>query len=225
MICYILFFLFFYFFIFFFKDTATTEIYTLSLHDALPICQVAETETRYVKVGSLQSHFSAYGSERAWNNSYYEGLRWPADYPYQDNSVIKRTWLAVENFVNDAGYNWGHYGIYFALDYVGISLFPMELTQSSKFIIPTVYVDGRDIHAVNADEIDEINPDQIADRIITNVVNTSMGLTMTRKIYVFSQQYHDNYFIKEFTFTNTGNTDWDDEIELNATLKDRKSVV
>src|SRR5437879_10363737 len=27
----------FYFFIFFFNDTATTEIYTLSLHDALPI--------------------------------------------------------------------------------------------------------------------------------------------------------------------------------------------
>src|SRR6266571_9413643 len=29
---------FFFFFFFFFKDTATTEIYTLSLHDALPIC-------------------------------------------------------------------------------------------------------------------------------------------------------------------------------------------
>src|SRR5256885_11925932 len=27
--------------IFFFNDTATTEIYTLSLHDALPICWVA----------------------------------------------------------------------------------------------------------------------------------------------------------------------------------------
>src|SRR2546430_12357868 len=26
-------------FIFFFNDTATTEIYTLSLHDALPICR------------------------------------------------------------------------------------------------------------------------------------------------------------------------------------------
>src|SRR2546426_11525788 len=32
----LLFFLFFFFF-FFFNDTATTEIYTLSLHDALPI--------------------------------------------------------------------------------------------------------------------------------------------------------------------------------------------
>src|SRR5687767_16015373 len=30
---------FFFFFFFFFNDTATTEIYTLSLHDALPICQ------------------------------------------------------------------------------------------------------------------------------------------------------------------------------------------
>src|SRR5256885_12562080 len=29
-----------YFFFFFFNDTATTEIYTLSLHDALPICQL-----------------------------------------------------------------------------------------------------------------------------------------------------------------------------------------
>src|SRR3712207_7302222 len=29
------------FFLFFFNDTATTEIYTLSLHDALPICGFA----------------------------------------------------------------------------------------------------------------------------------------------------------------------------------------
>src|SRR5260370_39168630 len=29
------------FFFFFFNDTATTEIYTLSLHDALPICDCA----------------------------------------------------------------------------------------------------------------------------------------------------------------------------------------
>src|SRR3712207_9222623 len=29
------------FLFFFFNDTATTEIYTLSLHDALPICSVA----------------------------------------------------------------------------------------------------------------------------------------------------------------------------------------
>ena len=30
------------FFLFFFNDTATTEIYTLSLHDALPICMMPD---------------------------------------------------------------------------------------------------------------------------------------------------------------------------------------
>src|SRR2546425_2715319 len=30
------------FFFFFFNDTATTEIYTLSLHDALPICRLQD---------------------------------------------------------------------------------------------------------------------------------------------------------------------------------------
>src|SRR2546429_4338031 len=39
----------FFFFFFFFNDTATTEIYTLSLHDALPISLRAETETETIE--------------------------------------------------------------------------------------------------------------------------------------------------------------------------------
>src|SRR3712207_9056271 len=34
------------FYFFFFNDTATTEIYTLSLHDALPICSRRQCWTR-----------------------------------------------------------------------------------------------------------------------------------------------------------------------------------
>src|SRR5256885_11636887 len=37
-------------FFFFFNDTATTEIYTLSLHDALPICAVADEVGRHVQL-------------------------------------------------------------------------------------------------------------------------------------------------------------------------------
>src|SRR2546430_5853271 len=33
-----------FFFFFFFNDTATTEIYTLSLHDALPICPASRRD-------------------------------------------------------------------------------------------------------------------------------------------------------------------------------------
>src|SRR3712207_7477762 len=35
--------------LFFFNDTATTEIYTLSLHDALPICEIGLGD--HVKLG------------------------------------------------------------------------------------------------------------------------------------------------------------------------------
>ncbi|MBC8403570.1 MAG: fibronectin type III domain-containing protein [Candidatus Marinimicrobia bacterium] len=176
-------------------------------------------DERYIRIGELQNHFTAYGSERAWNNDYYQGLQWPADYLFQDNSVIKRAWLAVDDFTDADGYHWDKYGIYFNRADVGLSLFPIELKQIAKFEPPLLFVDGDNISAPFATDIDTVDPTIIPDRIINNVVNTSMGLTQTRRIYAFSQEYHDSYFIKEFIFKNTGNTDYDDEIELNATLK------
>src|SRR5438477_10762287 len=43
-------FLFSLFFFFFFNDTATTEIYTLSLHDALPICRDHGAGRRFARL-------------------------------------------------------------------------------------------------------------------------------------------------------------------------------
>src|SRR2546422_6716057 len=43
------------FYLFFFNDTATTEIYTLSLHDALPIWQVLIAGTYVFKLADSQS--------------------------------------------------------------------------------------------------------------------------------------------------------------------------
>src|SRR6266566_9707549 len=46
-------------FFFFFNDTATTEIYTLSLHDALPIFAIQPLD------GGLGSFFGVHGCERS----------------------------------------------------------------------------------------------------------------------------------------------------------------
>ena len=47
--------------VFFFNDTATTEIYTLSLHDALPICTADRLEHRqnagkFLTIAVVASH-------------------------------------------------------------------------------------------------------------------------------------------------------------------------
>src|SRR5687767_15246527 len=48
--------MFFSFFFFFFNDTATTEIYTLSLHDALPICRNKQKQAKYKGFTSPKHH-------------------------------------------------------------------------------------------------------------------------------------------------------------------------
>jgi hypothetical protein len=178
--------------------------------------QVESTEKKYIRIGSLQSHVSAYASERAWNNSYYEGLRWPAEYLLQDNSVIKRFWIAASPYTDILNNEWEAIAIYFSAGWAGESIFPVELSQTARYAAPIVYVNGNNITAPYAGDVDAIDENQFADRIVTNVVHTTIGVTVTRKFYAFAQQHHDNYFIKEFIFTNTGNTDYDSEVERTA---------
>src|SRR5256885_13219469 len=50
---------------FFFNDTATTEIYTLSLHDALPICSTSTSRCSAASVSRARWMASASAAENA----------------------------------------------------------------------------------------------------------------------------------------------------------------
>jgi hypothetical protein len=180
--------------------------------------QISETQTRYIRVGSLQSKFTAVGAERAWNNVYYEGLTWPSDYLYQDNAVIERTYIGCQNFTDSKNQHWDNYNVGINTAYASTNVFPMVLKETAKFASPTVYVDGVDVSAPYLGDVDSIDANQIADRIVTNIVNTSMGITMTRRVLGFSQQYHENYFIIEYTFKNTGYVSNQNKKVLDATV-------
>src|SRR3712207_8696450 len=61
---------------FFFNDTATTEIYTLSLHDALPICGKAPPDPDVFwldpsTVPTLGSYFRAAGYRTFWKGKWH----------------------------------------------------------------------------------------------------------------------------------------------------------
>jgi len=55
-----------FFFFFFFNDTATTEIYTLSLHDALPIWSRTLLQPFQVRCRSIGRRLSPATSTRQW---------------------------------------------------------------------------------------------------------------------------------------------------------------
>ncbi len=84
----------------------------------------------------------------------------------------------------------------------------------SKFAQPNVLVNGQP-SSIYPNQIDEVDPNLPCDRMIYNLVNTQLGISVERKIYQFSQEFQDNYIINEYNFTNTGNTDYDDDIELH----------
>src|SRR5271165_1720373 len=68
---------------FFFNDTATTEIYTLSLHDALPICAFAPDRTTPVGVSYHRAKFSTHP-----RSSHGAGGEFSANTPHNPGSNI-----------------------------------------------------------------------------------------------------------------------------------------
>src|SRR3712207_8357960 len=57
---------------FFFNDTATTEIYTLSLHDALPICSVSLMAILTLAVGMWGRVYQlGFPPTRIWDEIYF----------------------------------------------------------------------------------------------------------------------------------------------------------
>ncbi|NOY57615.1 MAG: hypothetical protein GXO75_01600 [Calditrichaeota bacterium] len=87
---------------------------------------------------------------------------------------------------------------------------------------PTITVDGFRLDEPFPQRGDEVNPDVIpgtADIMVESTIRTRLGVEIHQRVLAWSQTNHDDYIIEEYTFTNTGNVDLDDEIELpNQTL-------
>ena len=142
-----------------------------------------------------------------------------AIHPYQDMQAAKGFWLGAANFTDENG-NFYPYKVVTCgpRNPAFFAFYPQKFEMVGKFRPPAVSVDGNLSYRKNVD-IDRIDPNLTGDRMIDNIINTQLGITVERKIFQFGQQYNDNYIILDYTFTNTGNVNADDNIELpNQTL-------
>jgi len=178
-------------------------------------------EIKWLWVSSLRQWFSNGGSEIECgrfgrndpNQQQNDGLRWPAQYKYQDHNVGKTLWIGTTNFTDPANgvtypfkvVDFGHYFMY-----LNTEIYPEEFRLIGRFNHPTVTVDGTPASDLDSNDLDlaggedQLDPGLSADRMIFNRVNTPVGITVYRKVLAFTQQYNDNYYIYEYVFKNTG---------------------
>ncbi|MEK6570231.1 MAG: hypothetical protein AABZ61_02610, partial [Bacteroidota bacterium] len=181
---------------------------------------VLAQETKWMSVGSLQSWYSSMGCEieEGRVKVQQDGLRWPAIYKYVDMEAAKALWIGNKDHVYPTSEK-APQVVHVGPRVSGVNeFFPIKFEMVSKFAPPQVTVDGNPSEGVPVDN-NRVDPTLPSDRMIINTVNTAIGITMTRKIMQWSQQYHDNYIIYDFVFKNTGNTNADASIENpNQTL-------
>ena len=195
------------------------SIFVLALVILAPLTLLAQIESKFMAIGSLQSWFANTGCEIEEGRTLVQqdGVQWPAIYLYQDAEAAKGFWIGAKNFTDERGQNFPFKVVHNGPRVNGAGeFFPIRFDMISKFDPPAVSVDGEaseDKPLIN----NFVDPNLPCDRMIIDVVNTALGITMTRKILAFGQQFHDNYFIYEYTFKNTGNTDADADIELPST--------
>jgi hypothetical protein len=83
--------------------------------------------------------------------------------------------------------------------------FPVSIKLIGKFKHPTVLVDDAEASSISSydkpDSYDETLP---CDRMIVVKFNTSLGISVTKKVMVFSQMDQGNYFVNDYVFKNTG---------------------
>lgn len=183
----------------------------------------SQIEYRWLSVGSFHNFYSNIGSEieEGLVKEQQYGWQWPAIYRGQDAQAAKALWLGVKNYKDDRGADYPYRVVHVGPRVTGLGeFFPISAKTISKFYPPEVRVDGAESYGKSVTN-DEVDPNLAADREIRTVMNTLIGVTVERTIKQFSQQYHDNYHVIEYTFTNTGNIDEDEEIELpTQTLQD-----
>ncbi|MDZ7288364.1 MAG: hypothetical protein ONB44_00335 [candidate division KSB1 bacterium] len=174
-------------------------------------------EIRWLRVGSLHNWFANAGSEVEYgrrgraccqNTDQNDGLRWPAEFQFQDHQVSKALWIGTTNY-NDpvSGKTYQHKVISAGPRFAALrtEFMPVEFKMIGRFSSPIVVVDG--VTASDNALLDVLDDTQASlgpDRLLINKTHTSIGITVTRKIMAFSQQYHDNYFIYDYVFKNTG---------------------
>jgi hypothetical protein len=171
----------------------------------------ASQDLRWLRVGQLQSYLVDYGSENELSPIISNTFAWPAQYgDNQYTSRMKGLWIGAQNFFDPAqGRVVNTKVVGSGPRYDAAHQSDMIFSRTIKLIgrsnPPMVVVDDQ-LASGNRqyDVLDEQDDNLPCDRMVVITFNTSMGVSVTKKVLAFTQQNHNNYYIYDYVFKNTG---------------------
>lgn len=148
----------------------------------------------WLNTGSLQNFFSEMGSEPEFSlvASQQYGLRWPAIHPYQDAQSSKALWISAASKVVHVGPRVSGTG----------EFIPVSHRKVSRHAPTYVTVNGVE-SSDTPRQVTAVDPGLISDQMIETVVDTRLGIRMTRRVHQWSNSGIDNVHLFEYIFTNT----------------------
>lgn len=168
---------------------------------------------KWLHVTDLQSPINEIGAEfegefnSLLNTNYHS---WPAQYSLDMNTLrMQGLWIGCKDFDDPVenklkGVKVIGSGPRDASDRVN-QIFEQEIKLIGKSKHPVVIVDDQPATINDSyDIVDEIDDTMPADRMVIVKFNTSIGISVTKKVMVFASSNHGNYYIHDYVFKNTG---------------------
>lgn len=169
-------------------------------------------QVRWLRATELQSPVNEIGAE--YGGEFSDGnmnfFSWPAQYGLDQNTTTSRAfWIGCRNFNDPVE------GKLKSVKVIGVGtmdgpdrpnqIFEQEIKLIGRYSHPMVLVDDQPATNLDAyDLLDEVDSNLPCDRMVMVRFNTSIGVSVTKKVMVFTSSEHDNYFINDYVFRNTG---------------------
>ena len=179
-----------------------------------PAVSMAQFTAQWLDIGTLHSTWTESGAQDEVNSSAANGMEWPAMLRSSSHFQARALWLGTKDWTDPNGTRHPYFVARIGPRTAGADVtFVVQNLLKSKTEDTVVEVDGA-LSFDNVAIIDEVDASLPADRMVHNIHNTYIGITVDRKVYAYVNQAHDDYNVIEYTYTNTGNTDGDEDIEL-----------
>lgn len=175
----------------------------------------AQFNQKPLAIGDLHMVYTETGGQQEYYNQNPNHFQLNPE--FQDGLLrAGALWIGASNVQGASGEEFEHRVVHIGPRVTGFGeFFPVEFSKIVRYEPTEVIVDGTP--SLKEDKsFDEVDSSLPSDQMIELRAHTMLGVTMTKRMYAWSQDAHDNYHVQEYILENTGHVSAEENGELDG---------